>query len=196
MAKKDKNNVKIPFQYNYIEAPDSLDSIKLPPTIFLAGGITNCPDWQTDFVATLARLFNGTTNIHYTILNPRRSNFPINDPTASEAQIVWEYEALHLADIIVFWFAKGSLNPIVLFEYGSHLTRLKYLHALQWREIPNTCFSTKLQYIVVGCDSEYTRINDVIIQTQLAVGDSIHVHRNFKDFTRSASEIIYHLAVY
>ena len=37
--------------------------------------------------------------------NPRRKDFPINDPIASEEQITWEFEHLKNSDIIIFWFA-------------------------------------------------------------------------------------------
>ncbi len=114
--------------------------------IFLAGGITNCPDWQSDLIAKL-RGSNITTNID--IYNPRRKNFPINDPKASYEQILWEFEKLKDADMIVFWFSRGSLNPIVLYELG------------MWGNSRDTP-------ITVGIDREYERRQDVMIQTNLA----------------------------
>lgn len=47
------------------------------PSIFLAGGITNCPNWQQEAISYLSKL-------NLTIYNPRRENFPINDPNVSE----------------------------------------------------------------------------------------------------------------
>ncbi len=114
--------------------------------IFLAGGITNCPDWQSDLIAKL-RGSNITTNID--IYNQRRKNFPINDPKASYEQILWEFEKLKDADMIVFWFSRGSLNPIVLYELG------------MWGNSRDTP-------ITVGIDREYERRQDVMIQTNLA----------------------------
>ena len=113
--------------------------------IFLAGGITNCPDWQSDLIAKLRNI----TDIDLDIYNPRRKNFPINDPKASYEQILWEFEKLKNTDMIVFWFSRGSLNPIVLYELG------------MWGNSRDTS-------IIVGIDREYERRRDVMIQTNLA----------------------------
>ena len=114
--------------------------------IFLAGGITNCPDWQTDIIAKL-RGSRIITDLD--IYNPRRKNFPIHEPNASLEQIKWEFEKLKTADMIIFWFSRGSLNPIVLYELG------------MWGNSRNT-------KIIIGTDTEYERRRDVIIQTNLA----------------------------
>lgn len=111
-------------------------------SIFLAGGITNCPDWQKEVIEKL----NGYKVM---IFNPRRDNFPIGEPDAAETQIKWEFEHLQKADIVLFWFAKGSDNPIALFEYGRHGFDANRL-------------------IFVGADPEYSRRKDVIIQTKLS----------------------------
>jgi len=122
----------------YIEAP-SLEQAKYP-SIFLAGGITNCPDWQSEVCRELSWQ-------ELTLFNPRRKSFPIHDETAAQMQIEWEYERLRGADILLFWFSRGSVNPIVMFEYGSALER----H----------------ENIVVGVDPGYPRRQDVYIQTAL-----------------------------
>ena len=128
-----------------VEAPNEIYSIENNTNlkIFLAGGITNCSDWQSYLIKEL----NDVPNI--TLYNPRRKNFPMADPNAAEAQISWEFNHLRDADLIIFWFAKGSLNPIVLYELG------------MWgnsSEIP----------ILIGIDQEYERKQDVITQTLLA----------------------------
>lgn len=114
--------------------------------IFLAGGITNCPDWQTELIKKL-KDSNITTDLD--IYNPRRKNFPIHDKSASVEQISWEFEKLKTADMIVFWFSLGSLNPIVLYELG------------MWGNSRDT-------QIIIGIDEGYERKQDVIIQTTLA----------------------------
>lgn len=124
----------------YIEAPS--DEVARYPSVFLAGGITNCPDWQRDVVT----LLNGCD---ITVYNPRRANFPMGDPDAGRVQVEWEYKRLHSADIVSFWFSVGSLNPIVLFEYGAALAR-------NW------------QRLVVGVHPKYERRFDVETQTALA----------------------------
>lgn len=129
-----------------ITAPDEVFNIENAHNIslFLAGGITNCPDWQSEMI-------NEFENFPITIYNPRRENFPIDDPKASDEQITWEYAHLQTADIISFWFSKGSLNPIVLYELG------------MWG---NSKLHTKK--IVIGIDPAYERKNDVIMQSSLA----------------------------
>jgi len=51
--------------------------------IFLAGGITNCPDWQKiiiDKIKHTSNPYQKTSLKNVTIFNPRRENFPIEDP--------------------------------------------------------------------------------------------------------------------
>lgn len=132
-----------------VTAPDEIYSIENSNNtkIFLAGGITNCPDWQSELIEMIQNhraLANGVT-----IYNPRRKDFPIEDPSASETQITWEYNHLRDADAVIFWFSRGSLNPIVLYELG------------MWGNSRNRNF-------VVGIDSEYERKQDVILQIELA----------------------------
>ena len=134
-----------------IEAPNEVYSLKNKNNIkiFLAGGITNCRDWQFELIEKLKDIRG------ITLYNPRRKDFPMNDPKAAEEQITWEYEKLKEARIIVFWFSKGSLNPIVLYELG------------MWG-------NSKPTTTVIGSDPEYERRQDVMIQTQLAKPGSAH----------------------
>jgi hypothetical protein len=131
-----------------IEAPKEVYSLENNNNtkLFLAGGITGCSDWQS---YVIEKLKDYST---LTVYNPRRKDFPINDPNASEEQITWEFEHLKNSDIIIFWFAKGSLNPIVLYELGMH-------------------GNSGNKIILVGVDSDYERKQDVIIQTALARSD-------------------------
>jgi len=135
----------------YVEAPKYRLTGK-PRTIFLAGGITNCPDWQSAMVESLNHKHCMSDVI---VFNPRRENFPIHDPEAANEQIKWEHHYLYGVDAVVFWFARGSLNPIVLFEYGKELGRRDGKHPKQWKKL------------FVGCDPEYERVDDVVIQTRL-----------------------------
>lgn len=121
---------------------DKLTNLK----VFLAGGITNCPDWQGELIEKIKYLN------YITVYNPRRKNFPIDDPNASEEQITWEYEHLRDANIIIYWFSRGSLNPIVLYELG------------RWGNSSDTD-------IIIGVDPEYPRRDDVVIQTKLSRPD-------------------------
>ena len=127
----------------YVECPEIYEKDE-ESSIYLAGGITNCPDWQQEILKLVE-------NSNYIILNPRRKNFPKDDTNAAIDQIFWEYEHLRKADIILFWFPKETIGPIALYELGAwSMTRKK---------------------IVVGIHSEYTRRVDVEIQTKLARPD-------------------------
>jgi len=123
----------------YIEAPNTYDGPG--KSVFLAGGITGCPDWQADVVKLLG-------NSALTLFNPRRASFPIHDPAASDAQIKWEYDHLRKADAILFWFPRETLCPIALYELGA--------------------WSMTGKSIFVGVHPKYARRRDVELQTKLA----------------------------
>jgi hypothetical protein len=93
---------------------------KYSTSLFLAGGITNCPQWQAEVLESIKEL-------DITVFNPRRIDFPIHDPTASKEQITWEYEKLRQATFVSFWFSKETLCPITLFELGAALERTEKL---------------------------------------------------------------------
>lgn len=124
-----------------------METIYAPNTVpnqadlFLAGGITNCPDWQSDATEQLK-------NLTGVILNPRRPYFPDN-PKLADEQITWEYHALRKADTVLFWFPQETLCPITLLELGVFTQRK----------------NTKL---IVGTHPNYQRKFDVTKQLQLA----------------------------
>ncbi len=135
----------------YIEAPERYYTGEV--SLFLAGGIQNCPDWQQEIRGYFK-------DIDIVIFNPRRKDFPIGDPNAAYEQIKWECEFLERANMILFWFSRGSLNPIVLFEYGKWLMNTRSYNRPLGHYKP----------IFVGIDPEYERKQDVEIQTQLENG--------------------------
>lgn len=126
----------------YIEAPTEFDGEG--KAIFCAGGITGCPDWQSQ----IAELLKPSP---WVILNPRRPNFPIHDPSASQQQIEWEFKHLRLATAILFWFPCETMCPIVLYELGA------------WSMTDKPLF--------VGVHPNYVRRKDVEIQTNLVRPD-------------------------
>src|SRR5262245_53832616 len=95
---------------NYIEAPQEFDSGG--PAIFLAGGISDTENWQSQVI----RLLRG---VDATILNPRRAHFPVNDARESRRQIEWEFRHLAKADLVAFGFPSETLCPIALLELGT-----------------------------------------------------------------------------
>jgi hypothetical protein len=130
----------------YFEAPSYAYKACITPSLFLAGGITGCPDWQTDAVNMLQ--YNGSELV---ILNPRRKRFPINYPDAAFEQIIWEHSALNYATAILFWFPASETQPIALFELG------------RW--------SGRHKKLFVGCSTHYPRARDVEIQLRLECPD-------------------------
>ena len=132
------------------------------PVLFLAGGITNCPNWQEKIV-------NYLKNEDIYILNPRRKNFPIDDPNASEEQIRWEFNALQLADIISFWFPKETLCPITLYELGF--------------------WNNSEKPIIIGMDKKYKRKQDVIIQSKL-IRDTVNINYTLKELAKNIIEYL------
>lgn len=125
---------------NYVEAPN--DNYDNSPSLFLAGGITGCPDWQ----ATVVKMLQ---NEDVTLFSPRRKDFDVTNQKESEIQIAWEHKYLSQADAVSFWFCEKEIQPITLLEFGRWSTK----------ELNKKLF--------VGVDPKYPRIKDV--QTQLSL---------------------------
>ncbi|RJR34114.1 MAG: hypothetical protein C4576_26930 [Desulfobacteraceae bacterium] len=143
----------------YIEAPHTYSKSSDRKAVFLAGGITNCPDWQSE----ITNLLNDQD---VTLLNPRRKDFPINDPKASEVQINWEFENLRNADLILFWFPKESICPIALYELGA------------W------CMASTP--VLIGVHPEYERRIDIEVQTSL-VRPEVEIVYSVQDLARQVT---------
>jgi len=144
------------------------------PWVFLAGGITNCPLWQEDAIHRLA-------GERGTLFNPRRENFPINDPNAAPAQIEWEFRRLNQADIFTIWFSNSPTDqPICFYELGRHL-------ALS--QMTRTEFGDH-RPCVVGCERGWKRIIDVIEQTRLAMGPDFPIHITLGEYIEGVRQTI------
>ncbi|MBI4147215.1 nucleoside 2-deoxyribosyltransferase domain-containing protein [Candidatus Woesearchaeota archaeon] len=122
----------------YIEAPTEYQGKER--SLFLAGGITGCPDWQADLTDLL-------TGEEIVLLNPRRSHFSTDNQNITPEQINWEHKHLQKADAISFWFPQETACPITLYELGAH--------------------SKSNKPLFVGVHPEYARREDVEIQTRL-----------------------------
>jgi hypothetical protein len=136
--------------------------------LFLAGGITNCPDWQKEALTLLEK-----SRVDVEVYNPRRPNFPIHDPDAANEQVKWEFDHLHKANVILFWFPKESICPIALYELGFWLSRFE---------------NDRKPQVIIGCHPEYPRLQDVQIQSSL-VGYK-HVFSSVPDLIRVTIKVL------
>lgn len=128
----------------FYKSPDLLPKKFTNPSVFIAGGISNCPDWQSE----LCELLDSDSN---DVVNPRRKGgFDRTGLTAKE-QIIWEHTALSQVDACIFWFPKETLCPITLFELGKMLNRA----------------SENNMFLAVGWHPEYERAFDLEVQIGL-----------------------------
>ncbi|MFB6516892.1 nucleoside 2-deoxyribosyltransferase domain-containing protein [Streptomyces sp. NPDC056401] len=132
-----------------------------PPSVFLAGGITHCPPWQSEAARELA---------DFVVFNPRRTDFDVSDPSQTDVQIAWEYAHLLRADLTLFWFpacdAALTVQPITLYELGA-------------------AAATPGRRLVVGADPGYPRRADVITQLSLSRPD-LTVHPTLPETVTAA----------
>ena len=127
-------------------SPDHLPERFTNSSVFIAGGISNCPDWQSEMVSLT------NTDIH-DVVNPRRvGGFDRTGDTAKE-QITWEHRALAMVDSCIFWFPKETLCPITLFELGKMLERTMNVGGMR---------------LAIGWHPDYVRAFDLEVQIKLA----------------------------
>lgn len=125
----------------YIECPVEYDFPGTDVTLFLGGGITNCPEWQVEMITRLS-------GVNVTLLNPRRKKFDVTNQNIAVEQIEWEYRHMLKADAILFWFCAETLCPIVLYELGKWTVQ-------------------KDRRLFIGVHPDYQRKIDVEVQTRL-----------------------------
>ena len=133
-----------------ITAPEPLEASH-DRSAFLGGGCTGCAWWQDKVIDLLDDVENGV------LYNPRRRDFPMDDPDAARGQITWEFYALDHADIFSMWFeASESVQPICMYELGRHILAHSFRSGNNWGQV------------VVGVAPGYKREQDVRIQLELA----------------------------
>lgn len=91
-------------------------------TVFLAGGITDCPNWQKEVITRLYSLPAEKTE-HLVIFNPRRDEWPDNvDKEEIRRQINWEADYICQSDIFSMYFTntEKSDQPICFYELGRY----------------------------------------------------------------------------
>lgn len=136
-------------------------------TCFLAGGITDCGEWQDEVINYLKNVDVDLTGL--VLFNPRRKNFPIHDPNASNEQITWEFNMLEQMDIFSMYFANSpkSVQPICMYELGRNLAKMEV-------RFPNDYMNR----ITVSVEQGYSREQDVVIQSKLAMKGQNFVETN------------------
>ena len=130
---------------------------------FLAGGITDCWDWQKAVIDSICSDPEYKENL--VLFSPRRSNFPIDDPNAAEEQITWEFKYLEQCDIFSMYFCNGdSDQPICMYELGRNIALMQHKFPIDWEK-----------RIIITVEKGYKRTADVIIQTKLATDGAVTV---------------------
>ena len=146
-----------------VVAPEDIICLPTEVKCFLGGGITNCPEWQNEVASNFAKYdakFPGELD-RLVVFNPRRENFPIDDPNAAQQQISWEFNWLQKMDVFSMLFSAGeSDQPICMYELGRNLQRMAMRFPTDFAE-----------RVVISCDPSYKRAQDVKIQTQLAFSE-------------------------
>lgn len=130
-------------------------------SVFLAGGITNCKNWQKEVIKELR--FEDIS-----IFNPRQEHFDVSDKNASYKQIEWEFERLEQMDIFSMYFCNdNSTQPICMYELGRNIVRMQNRFPFDWEK-----------RIVISIEDGYIRTQDVLIQTHLSTNGKIFVETN------------------
>lgn len=138
-------------------------SIEIPKftSVFLAGGITNCKEWQKEVIK----------NLEYedvSLFNPRQEHFDVSNKNASSSQILWEFKRLEKMDIFSMYFCNdNSDQPICMYELGRNIVRMQNRFPSDWEK-----------RIVISVEDGYRRKADVLIQTELATQNKVSVRTN------------------
>lgn len=132
-------------------------------TLFLGGGITNCPDWQKGVLGVLKdydRSHPGVLN-NLVVFNPRREKFDMSNRDEAKKQIEWEYNMIRNSKIFSMYFSDGeSDQPICMYELGNVLG--KYSQDIREYGLYGT------KRLVITSNPDYKRHFDVVTQTRLA----------------------------
>jgi hypothetical protein len=151
-----------------ITPPDSFEPNGLTMKarrVFMAGGITDCPDWQQEYIEALKEAKG-------VLFNPRQKKFDVKNPLAAQNQIKWEFDHLRMAHAVSFWFPEETLCPIVLFELGA--------------------WSMSDKKIFVGCHPGYKRRYDVVMQMKLARPD-VRIVQSLMEVTNQVKRWVAHV---
>lgn len=137
-------------------------------TVFLAGGISGCRDWQQEVINNLFRMIDEDDS-QVVVYNPRQKDFNIDDPDATEDQITWEFQYLNKVDIFSMYFVGGDqVQPICLYELGRYTDRL-------------------IREQVISIEKDYIRERDVVVQVSLATRGIVPVNLNATPYEHASN---------
>ena len=110
---------------NIVTPPEYIGLNPKKISIFLGGSIEagKARDWQQDIAHHIE---NKEYSSAIELLNPRRASWdaswPMDDPDHKELaeQINWELYYQDKADILIYYFATGTISPITLLELGTY----------------------------------------------------------------------------
>ena len=134
--------------------------------IFLAGGITNCSNWQK----TLIDIFSSTLKekeylLNILFINPRRKNsISFKNEEEIIKQIKWEFKYLNKCDLFTMFFddTKLSDQPICFYELGKYLNQFQNIYKNNYEE-----------HIIISYKKGFKRSLDLKIQIDLATNSKI-----------------------
>lgn len=143
--------------------------------VFLAGGISNCKDWQSEVIE---RLKEKDKTDHLTVISPRCKDFDISDKSASHRQIDWEVRAISMSDIFSMYFTatNASDQPICFYELGRYFDYFK-----------ETYGGISTYAIVISTETGFRRELDVNEQ----IGLAISWKRDKEDYTKYSEGYYY-----
>ena len=133
---------------------------ELIPDIFLAGGVTYSPNWQKEALEMLV-------DTDLVVANPRRDEIISAIGETARQQIVWEFENLKSAKVVLFWFPNAE-TIITFLELGKELARKSR--------------------IVVGVDPDYSRRFDIETQVHLELPRAV-IYTTLDETIRAAAEL-------
>lgn len=128
-----------------ITAPEYYIPTNEEIAVFLAGGITNCDDWQQEVIDYLQSLPEYKTD-RLVIFNPRRNKWPKNGDTEEiRRQIHWEVDYIHRSNIFSMYFTntKKSDQPICFYELAKYINKVYKI--ISYQEGFNRAFDVDIQ---------------------------------------------------
>ena len=134
--------------------------------IFLAGGITNCSDWQKSLIENLQLTLKEKEYFSNLIfINPRRkSSIFFKNEEEIIKQIKWEFKYLNKCDLFTMFFDNSKLSdqPICFYELGKYLNQFQNIYKNNYEE-----------HIIISYKKGFRRTLDLKIQVDLATNSKI-----------------------